>query len=210
MTHSTLTHYHSPGCSSLCVRIALLEAGLAFDAEPVDLFQKRLSDGSSFERVSPNGLLPALRLEDGQVLTEALAILQFVADQQPGSRLAPANGTMDRYRLQELLSFISAELYARARTVGRAPEPFKSATSAELGQRLGYLERLLADGRAFLMGEQFTVADAYLVTLLCLFEFHAKVVSVEIPVPPAVQAYGVRLRSRPAVQAALRAEGLLS
>lgn len=198
--------YFSPGACSLSPHIVLLEAGLAFTTEQVDLRAKQAAGGADFRLVNPKGSVPALMLKDGAVLTEGPAIVQFLADLVPEKNLAPAAGSFERYRLVEWLNYIGTEvhkgfspLFNRAAT----PEMRDMAISA-LTVRFGHLARSL-DGRDYLMGERFTVADAYLFTVLNWCGFSG----IDLAPWPLLQAFQARVAARPAVQQALRDEGLL-
>ena len=198
--------YYSPGACSLASHIALKEAGLAFEAIKVDGRSKQAANGEDYWQVTPKGYVPALRLDDGQVLTEGTAILPYVGDRAPDSGLAPAAGTLDRYRLHEWLGYINSEVHK-----GFGPffapgssEEAKAAARTNLGKRFGFLQQSL-EGREFLVGERFTVADAYLFTVLGW----TRIVGIDLGEWPVLKAWHEKIRQRPAVQAAMRAEGLV-
>lgn len=198
--------YFSPGACSLSPHIVLHEAGLDFSTEKVDLRDKQTAGGADYRLVNPKGAVPALMLKDGEVLTEVAAIVQFLADLVPEKQLAPLAGSFERYRLVEWLNYIGTEvhkgfgpLFNRAAT----PEMRDMAISA-LTLRFGHLARSL-EGRDYLMGERFTVADAYLFTVLNWCGFSG----VELAPWPVLGAFQARVAARPAVQQALRDEGLL-
>lgn len=198
---------YSPGACSLSPHIALCEAGLAHELVKVDLASKAVEGGGDFRKINPNGYVPALVLVDGTVLTEGPAILQYIADRVPERGLAPANGTLPRYQLQSLLNFIATELH---KTCGplfhpQVTEAARQQALSLLQRRLDFVEQMLADGRLWLMGAQFTVADGYLFTVLG-WTTHLK---IDLAPWPAIVQLVQRIRARPAVQAALRAEGLL-
>ena len=198
--------YFSPGACSLSPHIVLLEAGQQFTTERVDLRTKLTASGADFRAINSKGYVPALELQDGTVLTEGVAIVQYIADLAPQSKLAPAPGTIERYRLIEWLSYISSEVhksYSPLFKPGSSDEA-KAAARTALGERLTWLSGQL-EGRQFLMGDQFTVADAYLFTTLS-WAGHVKFNLSDWPV---MQAYAARIGERPAVQQALREEGLL-
>ncbi|MFK3740153.1 glutathione transferase GstA [Massilia sp. TN1-12] len=198
--------YFSPGACPLASHIALAEAGLDYTLERVDLGSKRTAGGADFLAVNPKGYVPALELKDGTVLTEGPAIVQFIADLVPDRQLAPANGTLERYRLIEWLNFISAELHKSFSPLFRptaAPEA-KDAARAALRQRLEWVAGQL-DGRDYLLGTQFSVADAYLFTVL---NWAGRVQFDLSPWPP-LRAYMQRVAERPAVRQAMREEGLI-
>jgi glutathione S-transferase len=198
--------YFSPGACSLSPHIALLEAGLDFTLERVDVRAKQTASGRDFLTINPKGYVPALEMNDGAVLTEGPAIVQFIADLAPDRQLAPANGTLERYRLVEWLNFISTELHKSFSPLFRptSTEDMKEAARAHLTNRLNWLAGQL-EGRDYLMGSQFTVADAYLFTVLGWANF----VQFDLAQWPVFAAYTQRVAARPAVQQALRAEGLL-
>lgn len=198
--------YFSPGACSLASHIALLEAGLDFTLEQVDLRSKRTAGGLDFLAINAKGYVPALQMNDGDILTEGPAILQFIADLVPDRQLAPANGTLARYRLMEWLNFISTELHKSFSPLFRptSTEDMKEAARTSLRNRLTWLATRL-DGGDFLTGSQFTVADAYLFTVLG-WTGH---VQFDLSPWPALAAFVQRVAARPAVQQALRNEGLL-
>ena len=198
--------YFSPGACSLASHIALLEAGLDFSAERVDLRSKQTAGGVDFTTIASKGYVPALQLNDGAVLTEGPAIMQYVADQAPSGQLAPANGTLERYRVIEWLNFISTELHKSFSPLFRptSTEDMEEAARTTLRTRLGWLATQL-EGRDYLMGSQFGIADAYLFTVLG-WTGH---VQFDLSPWPVLSAFTQRVGARPAVQAALRAEGLI-
>lgn len=197
--------YYSPGACSLASHIALVEAGVPFTADRIDMRTRQTSDGRAFTDVNPNGYVPALELDSGEILTEGQAILQYIADQKPGSHLAPPVGTMPRYRLLEWLSYVSSELHKNfgplLRPVG--PEEFLTATRDKLKLRLNHVAAHLAS-RQYLVGDHFTVADAYLYTILTW----TRIAGMDLAAWPVLAAYRERIQQRPAVQAARAAEGL--
>jgi glutathione S-transferase len=195
--------YFSPGACSLASHIVLQELGLPFEAVQVDLMKKTTKSGRDFATINPKGYVPALELDDGAMLTEGPAILQYLADRRPETKLAPANGTLERYRLQEWLGFINSELHKQFSPLFNpaTPEQTKDSARKAIARRLGYVEGQL-DGRAFLMGDAFTVADAYLYTVLGW----TKHVGVDLAPFPNVVAFRERVDARPAVQAAQAAE----
>jgi glutathione S-transferase len=197
--------YFMPAACSLAPHIALREAGLQFDLERVDQSKKTRS-GEDYLSVNPKGSVPAFRLDDGQVLTEAAVIQQYIADRVPAKKLAPAAGTPERYRLQEWLNYIASEVH---KGIGQLfnpamPNEYKDAVKKALASRqLPYLEKALA-GRDYLMGE-FTVADGYLFTVLNWTNLH----KIDLSAFPNISAFMKRIAARPAVQEAMKAEGLL-
>lgn len=196
--------YYSPGACSLAPHIVLNEAGLPYSAEKVDLRSKKTAAGADFTCVNPKGYVPALELDDGSVLTEGPAIDQYLADQVPDSGLAPPAGTLARYRLLEWLNYITAELHKQFGPFFHGgTEQEKKAQRDKLGQRLGYIETQLKD-KQYLLGDVFTVADAYLFVILTWLPK----AQVDLAAWPALSAYFARVKARPKVQAALKAEGL--
>jgi glutathione S-transferase len=195
--------YFAPGACSLSPHIVLREAGLPFDLEKVDLAAKRTKSGADYTSVNPKGYVPALELEGGQVLTEGPAIVQYIADQKPATKLAPPAGSMDRYRLQEWLSFITSELHKNFSSLfnSKTPEAYKEIAKGNIARRLDLIDKGL-QGKDYLMGSTFTVADAYLYTILTW----APHVGIDLGKWPAIKAYSERIGARPAVRAALDAE----
>jgi len=196
--------YYSPGACSLSPHIALAEAGLAYSLEKVDLKTKKTETGADYYAVNPAGYVPALVLDNGEILTEGPAIVQYIADLAPVARLAPPAGSFERVRLQELLNFISTELHKSFSPLFNpaAPEEWKALTRELLGRRLDVVEQKLGD-RDYLMGE-FSVADGYLFTILGW----GRLVGVDIMARPRLAAYVARVKARPGVQRALTEEGL--
>jgi glutathione S-transferase len=197
--------YYSPGACSLSPHIALHEAGLAFEAVPAPTKTHQLPDGTDYYTINPLGYVPLLELDNGERLREGPAIVQYIADQVPQKNLAPANGTLARYRLQEWLTFIGMELHRGFGPLFNpaTPDEFKTMTKTKLSQRLAWVDGQLAD-RPYLMGDAFSVADGYLFTVTNW----APRVGVDITGLANLSAYRERVAARPAVQAAMKAEGL--
>ena len=198
--------YFSPGACSLSPHIALREAGLPVELVRVNLRTHQLTDGQDFYAINPKGSVPVLELASGQRLTEGPAIVQYIADQAPQSALAPANGTWERYRLQEWLNFITSELHKGFSPLfnPRSSDEVKSQARERLNERLKWVNGQL-DGKTHLTGEAFTVADGYLFTVVGW----GKLVGVDVSPLASLSAYMARVSARPAVQAALKAEGVL-
>ena len=197
--------YYAPGSCALSPHIVLEEAGLAYTLDKVNLKTKQTASGDDFTALNPKGYVPALQLDDGTVLTEGPAIVQYLADLVPAKALAPANGTLPRYQLQSWLTFIGTELHKSFSPFfnpAATPE-MKDIARGNLERRLGYVDAQLAD-RDFLLGEAFSVADAYLFTVLSW----SKVPQLDLSKWPHVLAFQARVSARPAVQRALKAEGL--
>jgi len=197
--------YYSPGACSLSPHIALREAGLDFEAIQVDLGAKTTKSGADYRKINPKGAVPALEMDGGQVLTEGSAIVQYIADKKPGSKLAPTAGTPERYRLQEWLNYIASEIHKGFSPLfnPKAPDEWKSMVKDMLGGKFDYLSKQL-DGKSYLMGDTFTVADGYLFTILTW----AKGMNIDLGKWPVLKAYVERVGARPAVAATLKAEGL--
>ncbi len=198
--------YYSPGACSLSPHIVLAEAGLAYSIEKVDLKAKKTETGADFFAVNAAGYVPALVLDNGEVLTEGPAIVQYLADQVPEKKLAPPPGSFERVRLQEKLNFISTEIHKSFSPLFNpaAPEEWKTVVRGLIGRRLDVVEGTLA-GRDYLLGD-FTVADAYLFTVLGW----GRLVGVDVNEGrPLLAAYLKRVGARPAVLQALREEGLI-
>jgi glutathione S-transferase len=196
--------YYAPGACSLAVHIVLREAGYKFDLERVDVPNKKTESGADYWLVNPKGYVPALQLDDGQVLTEVGVIIQYLADQRPRRGLAPRPRTMERYRLMEWLNFIAAEIHKSLSAFFNpkmTPE-WREAQLALVGRRFSYLEKALGSN-AHLMGE-FSVADAYLYTVLNWTNFH----KIDASAWPNVQSYMRRIAERPTVKRAMKVEGL--
>ena len=197
--------YYSPGACSLASHIVLEEAGAAYEIERADIRAKKTASGADFAAISPRGAVPVLVLADGEVLTEGVAIMQYVMDSvKPGA--LPAAGTLERARLHEALNFVSTEVHKTYSPFFRGLEgAAREAQIALLNARLALVEARLADGRSYLLGEEFTPADAYLFTVTNW----SKVAQHDLSAFPKLEAMRARVAARPAVQAAMKAEGLL-
>ncbi|MES2889740.1 MAG: glutathione transferase GstA [Pseudomonadota bacterium] len=198
--------YYSTGTCSLSPHIALHEAGLPFEAVAVNIRNHTLKDGSDYRQISPKGYVPLLQLDNGETLTEGPAIVQYIADQVPDKLLAPTPGTWPRYKLQEWLNFITAELHKSFSPLfnRQSPEETKTQYRTKISERLAWVETQLA-GRQFLTGDTFTVADGYLFTV-CGWCQH---VGVDIAQWPNLSAFMARVGERPSVKAALKGDGLI-
>jgi glutathione S-transferase len=198
--------YYSPGACSLSPHITLLEAGLQATLVKVDTKSHTLAGGEDFYAINGKGYVPVLELDDGRRLTEGPAIVQYLADLKPESRLAPAADSFERYRLQEWLNFITSELHKQFGPffAPNTPAEYKPILRDKLRLRLDWLAGQL-NGNDYLMGSQFTVADAYLYTILRWSSF----VDIDLAKWPVVAAYKARVEARPHVREALLAEGLL-
>jgi glutathione S-transferase len=198
--------YFSPGACSMSPHIVLTEAGLNFSTEKVDLRTKRTASGADFSAINPKGYVPALELDDGTVLTEAPAVMQYIADLVPEKKLVPPFGTLERYQLMEWLNFIGTELHKNFGPLFNpiASDDMKAAAHANLNKRYAYVAQRL-EGREYLTGARFTAADAYLFTVTNW----SGGLGVDLSPWPALQAFQARVAARPAVQQTMRAEGLL-
>ncbi len=198
--------YYAPGTCSLSPHIALLESGLPFTAERVDIRAHKTASGADYYAVNSKGAVPALELDDGSVLTEGAAITQYIADQKPDAGLAPRAGTLERYRLIEMLNYIASEVHKGFSPLfnPKASADWRASAIAALGTKFDWLSKHL-EGKTYLMGDTFTIADGYLFTVLSW----APRVGLELVKWPALTAYLSRVGHRPKVQAALHAEGAI-
>jgi glutathione S-transferase len=194
--------YYSPGACSYAPHIALHEAGLPFEAVKVDLRTHKLVDGTDYYSINPKGYVPLLELDDGTRLSELAVIVQYIADRKPGT-LAPAFGSTERYRLMEWLNFISSELHKQFSPLWYpdTPDVTKEAQKKRLAKRFDYLNPILAK-QSFLMGQNFTVADAYLHAILNW----SPQLKVDLSPWPALVEYQQRIAARPGVTKAHNAE----
>ena len=198
--------YYSPGACSLSPHIVLIEAGLKFEPVLASTKTHKLADGTDYYTINSRGYVPLLELDNGERLSEGPAILQYIADQVPEKKLAPANGTMARYRTQEMLNFITTELH---KGIGgnfnpAMPEEAKVLMRAKALDRLTWINHQL-EGKPYLMGDAFSIPDAYLFVVTNW----TKHVGIDISGLANLVAFQARMFARPAVQAAMKAEGLL-
>ncbi|MBS1191396.1 MAG: gstA [Rhodocyclaceae bacterium] len=198
--------YFSPGACSLSPHIVLCELGLPHQLESVDLKTHLTAGGGDFYMINPKGYVPALQLDDGQLLTEGPAIVQYLAEKKPEAGLLPPAGTLERARVQEWLTFIGTEIHKNFSPLFNpaAAVEWKEAAKANLERRFAFVDKALA-GRDYLMGLGFSVADAYLFTTVNWTFF----LGIDLAPWPALAAFHKRVTARPAVQEAMRAEGLL-
>ena len=198
--------YYMPGACSLSPHIVALEAGLAVQLEKVDGKTKRTASDADFLQINPKGYVPALELDTGEVLTEGPAIVQYLADLKPESGLAPPNGTLPRYQLQAWLGYINSEMHKTFSPLFNpaSSDELKAERTAYLKRRYGYIEGVLAK-QPYLLGQSFSVGDAYLFTVTNW----ARLVSLDLSAFRALVDFQQRVEARPAVQAAMRAEGLV-
>jgi glutathione S-transferase len=198
--------YYSPGACSLSPHIVLREAGISFEPVMTSTKTHKLQDGGDFYAINPRGYVPVLELDNGERLTEGPAIVQYIADQVPDKKLAPANGTFARARLQEWLNFTTSEIHKTYSPLFNpaVPEDYKTMAKAKLADRYRWVDAQL-EGKSYLMGNEFSVADAYLFTVTNW----AKHVGIDISGFKNLGAFMGRVAARPAVQEAMKAEGLL-
>lgn len=198
--------YFSPGACSLSPHIVLSELGLPFDLERVDTKAKKTASGADFWSINPKGVVPVLELDNGEILTEGPAIVQYLADKKPEAGLVPAAGTFERVRVQEWLNFITSEIHKQFTPLFKpnTPDDYKPIPKDNLSKAFDLLEKRLA-GKQYLMGDTFTVADAYLFVVLNWGRFH----NIDMANWPNVKAFQERVAARPKVREAMQAEGLL-
>jgi glutathione S-transferase len=198
--------YYSPGACSLSPHIALHEAGLAHELVKVDLKEKKTETGEDFAKINPKNQVPALMLDSGEMVTEGPVIVQVIADKAAGKNLAPANGTDERYKMQEWLNFTTSELHKNFSPLFNPaiPDDVKKFFADRIMGKFKYTDSQLA-GRDYLMGKQFTVADGYLFVMTAW----ADRMKLDLSGLPNLMAFKARVAARPNVQAALKMEGLL-
>ena len=200
--------YYKPGACSLASHIALHEIGAEFDIDQVDTQAKKTQNGGDFNAINPKGVVPALTLDNGDVLTEGAAILQYIADQKPSADLAAKPGTIARTRVQEHLNYVSSELHKAFAPLfsSTATDEDKQAQKLIVGGKLDYINDILSDGREYLVDNKFTVADAYLFVVANWSNF----TGIDLSKWSHVADFVKRVSSREKVQLALKAEGLLA
>jgi glutathione S-transferase len=198
--------YYSPGACSLAPHIILRETKANFALEKTDIRTKKTERGSDFLTINPKGYVPVLELDDGYNLTEGVAIQEYLADHAPEAKLAPPPGSRERLKLKELLLFLTTEIHKTFSPLfaPTTPEDYKRLSRERIGTRFDLLEQRLSDGRAYLTGADFTIADAYFFTLANWAQF----VGIDLAKWPHIGRFMQRVAARPAVQAALEAEGL--
>ncbi|HEX2566714.1 MAG TPA: glutathione transferase GstA [Burkholderiales bacterium] len=198
--------YYAPGACSLSPHIVSRELGINVELKKTSTKDKTIDGGGDYWKVNGKGYVPALELDNGQVLTEGPAIVQYLADQKPESALAPKAGSLERYRLQEWLNFVTSEIHKTFSPLFRptTPDEYKKIAKENLANRFGWLDKQLA-GKDYLMGKQFTVADAYLFTVLRW----TVPMQIDLAQWPNLKAYFDRVDARPKVKEALKAEGLV-
>jgi glutathione S-transferase len=198
--------YFSPGACSMAPHIVLRTAGFTFELEMVDLAKKETASGEDYNKINPKGSVPAIQLDDGQILTEAAVILQYLADQKPESGLVPRPGTMERYRLMEWMNFVTSEVHKQFGPLfnPKVTGEWKENQLNLLSSRFDYLTKSL-EGKQFLMGDKFSVADAYLFTVLNWSNF----LKVDLEKWPTLKDYMGRVAGRPEVKETMQVEGLI-
>ena len=198
--------YYSPGACSLSPHIVATEAGISVELEKVNLAEHKTETGEDYMKINPKGYVPALRLDDGGVLTEGPAIVQYLADQKPDSGLAPRAGTFERYQLMEILNYITSEVHKGFSPLfnPKISADWRASAQANLDKKFDWLSGFLKD-KTFLMGNAFTVADAYLFTVLSW----TRPLKIDLGRWPVLNAYQQRIAPRPTVQRALKESGLL-
>jgi glutathione S-transferase len=197
--------YYAPGACSLAPHIALSESGVPYTTERVDLRTHTYGNGADFYRVNPKGYVPVLELDDGERLTEVAVILQYIADRKPGT-LAPAFGSIERYRTMEWLNFIATEIHKGLAPLWKptTPEDYKPVVLEAVGKRFDFVSQALGD-KPYLTGDRFTIADAYLYTIANWHRF----LKFNVARWPAIERFLARVAERPAVHAVLVAERLV-
>lgn len=198
--------YFSPGACSLSPHIVLRESGLPFELEQVNLQTKKLKSGGDFLEVNPKGQVPVLKLDSGDILTEGPAIVQYIADQKPETGLAPKAGTIQRYHVQEWLNFITSELHKSFTPLFKpnTPDEYAKISKENLANRFGFLDKELGK-RQYLMGDKFTVPDAYAFTVVGWSKYK----DIDLSRWANLKGYMDRIAARPKVQEAMKAEGLI-
>lgn len=198
--------YYAPGACSLSPHIVAREAGLPLELIKVDIRAGKLEDGTDFSTINSKGYVPVLELDDGQRLSEGPVVAQYLADRKPETGLAPPAGSLERYRVQEWLNFITSELHKQFSPLFNpaTPDECKQSARAALENRLNWLDGQLA-GKPYLVGESFTVADAYLFVVLNW----GPALGFDMARWPTLKEYVARIAARPAARAAMRTEGLL-
>ena len=198
--------YYVPGACSLSPHIALRESGLSFELEQMDPKTKKTKSGADFLKINPKGYVPALQLDDGQTLTEAAVIVQYIADKKPETKLLPGAGSPERYRAQEWLNYVATEIHKGVGALfnPKLTDPWKDILRESVAPKFDYLSRRL-EGRSYAFGDGFSAVDGYLFTILGWPQY----VGIDLAKWPVLTSYSEKIAQRPAVQAALKAEGLV-
>ncbi len=200
--------FYKPGACSLASHIVLREVGATFELEKVDTDTGLTEHDLDYGKINPKGYVPALQLDSGEILTEGVSILQYIAGQNPDSGLSSATGTIARARQQEYLNYVASELHKAFGPFfsGSATENDKKKANLKIAKNFDYVNDLLSDGRSYLLGDDFSVADSYLFVVSNWSNF----VGIDLKKWPNVAAFVERVAKRPAAQAAMKAEGLIS
>jgi len=200
--------YNKAGACSLASHIVLREVGATFDLENVDTDKGVTESGLDYGKINPKGYVPSLELDSGEILTEGASVLQYIADQNPDSGLVPAMGTVARARLQEYLNYTASELHKAFNPYfsAAATDHDKKLAGVNVAKKFDYLDGLFSDGRSYLLGDNFSVADSYMFVVSNWANF----VGIDLKQWPKVAAFVERVAKRPAAQAAMKAEGLIS
>jgi glutathione S-transferase len=198
--------YYIPGACSLSPHIALRESGLAFELEQMDPKTKKTKSGADFLKINPKGYVPVLQLDDGQTLTEAAVILQYIADKKPEAKLLPPAGSFERYRALEWLNYVATELHKGIGALFNPSltDPWKQILREGLAPKFDFLTKRL-EGKSFAFGDGFSAVDCYLFTVLGWPQY----VGIDLAKWPVIKSYVDKIAQRPSVQAALKAEGLV-
>ena len=199
--------YYSPGACSMASHIILREIGKPFELEKVDGATKKTEHGADFRAINSKGAVPVLEISKGEVLTEGAAILQFIADSNGAEELAPKTGTLERARVQEMLNFTASELHKAFGPLfnDKSTEVEKSSALKAVASKFDWLESRLSDGRQFLTGKTFTVADSYAFVVSNWANFKG----ISLAPWPKLKSFVDRVAARPSVRAAMQAEGLI-
>jgi glutathione S-transferase len=206
MEDNRMKLYYSPGACSLAPHIILRETGADFTLEKTDTKTKKTERDADFLAINPKGYVPVLELDDGYNLTEGVVIQEYLADRAPEAKLAPPPGSVERLKLKELLLFLTTEIHKTFSPLfaPTTPDDYKPLAREKISARFDLLEQRLSDGRSYLTGAGFTIADAYFFTLASWAQF----VGIDLAKWPSIGRFMQRVAARPAVQAALEAEGL--
>jgi glutathione S-transferase len=198
--------YFAPGTCSMSPQIVAAEAGIPVDLVKVDIHTHKLADGADYFAINGKGPVPALGLDDGSVLTEGPVIVQYLADKAPATGLAPSAGTLERYRLQEWLNYLTSEIHKTLGTLfdKSTPADFRAITLERLGKKFAWIEKQLGT-KPYLTGDKFSVADAYLFTLLTWHDW----LKIDLKQWPVLQQFFDRVKARPKVKEVLHANGRL-
>jgi glutathione S-transferase len=201
--------YYAPGACSLAPHIVLREAALPFELDRVDFATRKTASGEDFNKINPKSQVPTLKLDNGETLTEGPVIMQYLADRKPEAGLVPPAGSMERYRVQEWLNYVTSELHKTFAPMfnDKTPAAFREMIKEKLSKQFDYLNQRLAKNQ-FLAGSKFTVADAYAFTVISWARSPG--IAIDIAKWPNLKAYMDRIAARPKVHEAMKAEGLIA